>query len=107
MAVLDFALWKILRLLHPFMPFATEELAHQMGFLKDGESVMYAPFPHGAEASPEAAAVKALVEAKFELVRAGRNLRVSYEIAPGKKLDYYVKPPTKAPRPSCSPRRRT
>ncbi len=96
MAVLDFALWKILRLLHPFMPFATEELAHQMGFLKDGESVMYAPFPHGAEASPEAAAVKALVEAKFELVRAGRNLRVSYEIAPGKKLDYYVKAADKA-----------
>ena len=38
--VLDYVLWKLLRLLHPFMPFLTEELAHQMGFLAENESIM-------------------------------------------------------------------
>ncbi|MBQ6352754.1 MAG: valine--tRNA ligase, partial [Lentisphaeria bacterium] len=33
LAVLDYTLFTILKLLHPFMPFITEELAHRMGFV--------------------------------------------------------------------------
>ena len=90
LAVLDFALWNILRLLHPFMPFITEELAHQMGFLKDGESIMYAAYPV-TFAAEDMDAVCADVEQKFELVTAGRSLRLSHNIAPGKKIAYYIK----------------
>ena len=97
LAVLDFVLWKLLRLLHPFMPFITEELAHQMGFIGDGESIMYAHFPETFEAlgldklMDDADDVLDRVEDKFQLVRAGRNLRVSYDIPPARKLNYHVK----------------
>ena len=93
--VLDYVLWKLLRLLHPFMPFITEELAHQMGFLGENESIMYAEFPLPMSVKetpvPDAENVIARCEAKYELVRAGRNLRVSYNLAPGKKLNFHVK----------------
>jgi len=98
--VLDFVLWEIIRMLHPFMPFVTEELAHQMDFVADGESIMYAPFPKslkflGFEAlQSECDKVLAQVEDKYELIRSGRNLRVSYDIAPGKKINYHIKAAT-------------
>ena len=88
--VLDFALWNILRLLHPFMPFITEELAHQMGFLKDGESIMYAAYPTALDLE-RSEAICAAVEQKYELVTAGRSLRLASNIAPGKKIAYYIK----------------
>jgi len=97
LAVLDFVLWKLLRLLHPFMPFITEELAHQMGFLSDDESIMYAHFPETFEAlgldklMDDADDILDRVEDKFQLIRAGRNLRVSYDIPPARKLNYHVK----------------
>ncbi len=101
LAVLDFVLWKLLRLLHPFMPFITEELAHQMGFLGDGESIMYAHFPETFEAlglaklMDDADDILDQVEDKFQLIRAGRNLRVSYDIPPARKLNYHVKANTR------------
>ena len=97
LAVLDFVLWKLLRLLHPFMPFITEELAHQMGFLGDGESIMYAHFPETFEAlgldklMDDTDDILDMVEDKFQLIRAGRNLRVSYDIPPARKLNYHIK----------------
>ena len=102
LAVLDFVLWKLLRLLHPFMPFVTEELAHQMDFLKDSESIMYAHYPTMFnelgldDLMDDIDDILDLVEDKFQMVRAGRNLRVSYDIAPGKKLKYYIKAATAA-----------
>lgn len=97
LTVLDFALFKILRLLHPFMPFITEELAHQMGFLKENESIMNEEYPRPlAEKSLSAGLEKyadliKLVEAKFEMVSAGRNLRAEYDVAPSKKVAFYIK----------------
>ena len=97
LAVLDFVLWNLLKLLHPFMPFVTEELAHQMGFLKDGESIMYADFPVALDELglgsilENVESVMTLVDDKFQLIRVGRNLRVSYDIPPAKKLNYHVK----------------
>ncbi len=96
LAVLDFVLFKILRLLHPFMPFITEELAHQLDFLNDDESIMNEEFPkelHNKaipdlmERDPD---ILDLVEAKFQLIRAGRSLKADYEIPPAKKVKYYI-----------------
>ena len=99
--VLCYVLTGILKLLHPFMPFITEELAHQMGFLGENESIMYAEFPLPMSVKetpvPDAENVIARCEAKYELVRAGRNLRVSYNLAPGKKLNFHVKAASRKP----------
>jgi len=97
LAVLDFAIFKILRLLHPFMPFLTEDLAHQMGFLGENETIMNESYPQALAdkeipvISEEDPQLLDMVKSKFELVSAGRNLRSVYEIAPGKKVKYYIK----------------
>ena len=89
LAVLDWALFRILKLLHPFMPFVTEELAHRMGLLAENELLMYQPLPLGENLTFDDEAKWA--EAKFELVKGGRFLRSSYNIPDGRKLKFHVK----------------
>ena len=69
----------LLRLLHPFMPFITEELWQHLAERADGESIMYAPIP--AAAQPDDALLAAMVQAK-EIVGGVRNIRKSKNIAP-------------------------
>jgi valyl-tRNA synthetase len=72
-----------LRLLHPFMPFITEEIWQQLPHR--GPSIMRAPYPRA-----RAAAVRAGVEAEMgtvvALVTALRNMRGEMRIAPGTVL---------------------
>ena len=87
LAVLRDVFYKALRLLHPYMPFVTEEVAHQLGFLKDGETIMRAPFPEGFAADDLAkwGATQAnydFVNAKREAITALRALRAEYKVAP-------------------------
>ena len=91
LAVLDYALFRILKLLHPFMPFITEELAHRMGFVEDGKSIMYCAWPEPDAAAQFDPAETAKTDGKFELVRMGRFLRSSYNIPDGKKLNFHIK----------------
>ncbi|MFT5129040.1 MAG: valyl-tRNA synthetase [Rhodothermales bacterium] len=93
----DYALWSILRIMHPIMPFITEEVAHGMGFIPEEDSIMLADWPvlpcaDGLSRLGLAADTASLVEAKFELVRAGRNLRGMYKIPFARKVPYIVKP---------------
>jgi valyl-tRNA synthetase len=95
-AILDFVIYKILRLLHPFMPFITEELAHQMGFLNDAETIMYAAYPQpismkGIPVEPDNSELLELVNGKFQLVSSGRALKANYNIPNGQKVKYYIK----------------
>ena len=62
----------LLRLLHPFMPFITEELWQHLDERKDGESIMYALIPEPEQA--DAALLKALADVK-EIVAGVRNVR--------------------------------
>ena len=62
----------LLRLLHPFMPFITEELWQHLAERKDGESIMYARIPEPAAA--DAALLKAMADVK-EIVGGVRNVR--------------------------------
>ncbi len=94
--VLDYGLHIILRLLHPFMPYITEELAHHLGFVGDGETIMNSEFPRALSDDMRLKAIgdPALLEltnAKYEFIRAGRNLRASCGITPAVKLLYHVK----------------
>ncbi|NQT92047.1 MAG: valine--tRNA ligase, partial [Lentisphaerae bacterium] len=86
-----------LRLLHPIMPFITEELWHVMGYGSDDESIMDAawPVPMAEETAtrlgitPETVAY---VDSKHDIIRIARTLKSDYDISPSKKVAYLVKP---------------
>ena len=86
-AILRDVFWKALRLLHPYMPFVTEEVAHQLGFLKDGETIMLQKFPEGYTDAEKAAwgvteENYEFVNAKREAITAIRALRAEYKVPP-------------------------
>lgn len=71
-----------LTLLHPFMPFITEELWQHLPHR--GESIMLAPWPAGDAAKLDEGAEEAL-SLVMEVVKACRNLRTQVNVGPGKK----------------------
>ena len=84
---------RALKLLHPYMPFLTEELWHAMGYGTAEESIMLAPWPRSlatAAALGMRESVTAFVESKHELIGAGRGLRADYGIAPTKPIRYVI-----------------
>lgn len=99
-AVLDmmhYVFAKSLCLLHPLMPFVTEELWHGMGYGGKTDSIMVAewPRPLPREQLLEWGATEELVgyvDARQDLIRIGRTLRADYGIAPGRPLEYIIKP---------------
>jgi valyl-tRNA synthetase len=95
LSILFDVLGKSLRVVHPFMPFLTEELWHQMGFAGENESIMRAAWPKVLSEEAKASLgindeVVAYIEAKHELITAGRALRTQYGIAPSKPVHYIV-----------------
>ena len=86
-AILEDVFWKALRLLHPYMPFVTEEVAHQLGFLKEDETILRAAYPTGYTAEQKAAwglseEVYDFVNAKREMITDLRALRGEYKVPP-------------------------
>ena len=86
-AILRDVFWKALRLLHPYMPFVTEEVAHQLGFLKGCETIMLQKFPEGYTDAEKAAwgvteENYEFVNAKREAITAIRALRAEYKVPP-------------------------
>jgi valyl-tRNA synthetase len=77
------------------MPFLTEELWHAMGYCDASDSIMRAPWPQPYAAAERTAwgltpEATAYVDAKHELIGAGRALRSEYGIAPGKPVRFVV-----------------
>ena len=62
----------LLRLLHPFMPFITEELWQHLAERKDGESIMYASTPKASEIDEN---MLTTMEHVKEVVNGLRNVR--------------------------------
>ena len=86
-AILRDVFYKALKLLHPYMPFVTEEVAHQLGYLKDGETIMREKYPEGYSDAEKAAwglteDVYDFVEKKREAITALRALRAEYKVTP-------------------------
>jgi valyl-tRNA synthetase len=95
--VFDHVMGTFLRLLHPIMPFVTEELYHQMGFVEPGGSIMTAswPKPFPAPTAKRLGATEETVRraaARFELVRSVRNVRAKYLIPDGRRIDVVIVP---------------
>jgi len=84
-AVLVYVLERTLRLLHPFMPFVTEETWQHLPH--DGEALIIAPWP---EADPLDEKAEAEMEPIMEMVRAIRNARAEYEVEPSRAIEAIV-----------------
>lgn len=82
-SVLRFVLIHTLELLHPFMPFLTEEIWQHLPH--QGKSIMVAPWP---AVSPEldAPEQEAAMDYLMEVIRCIRNLRGELNIHPGQSI---------------------
>ncbi|MCP5521893.1 MAG: valine--tRNA ligase [Verrucomicrobiales bacterium] len=103
LAVIDFVLGHMLRVFHPFLPFITEELWHDLGYAEDlpedqgGKTIMVAHWPkpfdndvkahYGLEPTAEQ-----LANAKYDLVTKGRNFRREFNIPANKKIAFALRP---------------
>src|SRR5436305_3107712 len=83
LAVMDYVLSAIARLLHPFMPHITEELWALLG-LGEG-SIQFAPPPKKIALKDAYLKKRKLVAAIYETVQKARNLRVEAGIPSNKK----------------------
>ena len=78
----------LLRMLHPFMPFITEELWQHLAERKPGESIMYAQLPEAIKTDAE---VIAKFEALKEVVAGIRTIRKQKQIAQKEALALHIK----------------
>jgi valyl-tRNA synthetase len=89
LAVMDFVLSAIVRLLHPFMPHITEELWSLLGFGK--ESIQFAPPPKKIALKDLDLKKRKLVAAIYETIQTGRNLRAQARIPSNQKAKYALR----------------
>ena len=95
--VFDYCLATFLRLLHPVMPFVTDELYHQMGFCAEDDSIMRASWPVCLSAETLAALgadaqAEALCDARNTLISNVRAVRSSYNIPNSRALEMVIAP---------------
>ncbi len=88
----QYVLWKVLettlRLLHPFMPFITEEIWQHLPH--GGPSICVAPWPEAGDTDP---AVEEEMERIMAVIRGVRNIRAEMNIPPGKKVPVVIQAP--------------
>jgi valyl-tRNA synthetase len=79
---------EVMKLLHPFMPFLSEEVWHLLRDRKAGEDIIIAPWPKGDEGDAQ---LEAEVQHAFDLVSAVRNTRNERGMSPKEPLEVLVK----------------
>ncbi len=77
---------KVLRLLHPFMPFITEELWHQLNSRSENEALVIAEWPRMEKYDEE---VLNKADQLFEITSSIRNARNARGIPPKEKLELF------------------
>ena len=89
----------MLKLLHPFMPFITEELWQNLAERKEGESLMVTPLEQVGESAPQKSAdfsgtpqakgeeaIRQAAAQYFEIISSIRNIRAQKNISPKEVL---------------------
>jgi valyl-tRNA synthetase len=89
------ALKTILKLLHPFMPFVTEEIWRKLP--ETSESIMVAEFPEASEFPLDEQAVKEM-SLIMGAITGIRNIRGEMNVPPAKKIDVLIEAPNPADR---------
>jgi valyl-tRNA synthetase len=92
--VLAYVLERVLRLLHPFMPFVTEELWQILKeYLPEEpqrpEALIIAPYPEADESMIDRDA-ETEIAAVIELTRAARNVRAEFRVSPSQPIPVRV-----------------
>ena len=87
-SILVYTLDQILRLLHPIMPFVTEEIWQALPH--EGESIVVAKYPVVHEELNDEQAVKAM-DMLIELIRAVRNIRAEVNTPLSKPIHLLIK----------------
>lgn len=86
-SVLAYVLEQTLRLLHPFMPFITEEIWQHLP--QTGESIMIAPWPIYKEELEDKEAEQAMGMI-MEAIKAVRNIRAELGVAPSRRVECHI-----------------
>ncbi len=87
--VLVYVMSNTLKLLHPFMPFITEEIWQTLPHGGEGESIMVAAWPRFDE-SLTFTREEAEFQKVMDLIKAIRNQRAEMNITPSKKATVYI-----------------
>ena len=85
--VLVYVMDRILRLLHPFMPFITEEIWQSLPH--EGESIMIAEYPEFLSEFVDIDAENS-VKSMIDVVKAVRNRRAEMNVVPSKKTNLFI-----------------
>ena len=91
LAVMDFVLSAILRLLHPFMPYITEELWSLLDFGKTSIQFALPPEKIRLDDVPELTGKRRLVSALYQTIQAGRNLRAESKLPSNRKIRFILR----------------
>ena len=86
-AVLVYVMSNTLKLLHPFMPFITEEIWQTLPYT--GESIMISDWPK-ADSALNFAAEEAEMSRIMTAIKAVRNRRAEMNVAPSKKAKIFI-----------------
>jgi valyl-tRNA synthetase len=91
LAVMDFVLSAVLRLLHPFMPHITEELWSLLRFGQ--ESIQFSPPPEKIrlEDVRDLTGKRQLVSAIYQTIQAGRNLKAESKLPSNRKIRFILR----------------
>ncbi|MGM0470979.1 MAG: valine--tRNA ligase [Bacillota bacterium] len=87
--VVSSVLEQALRLLHPFMPFVTEEIWQRLPY--GSETIMLTDWPEPQEAETDLEAEKEM-EIIMNVITAIRNIRNEMKVNPGKEIEGILKP---------------
>jgi valyl-tRNA synthetase len=85
LSAIDYTLNRVLRLLHPYAPFLTEELWNGLGF--GTTTIQFAPWPQASGATSDSFA-----ETFHAAVSKARNLRSTYNLPSNRKFAWAIRP---------------
>jgi valyl-tRNA synthetase len=91
LAVMDFVLSAILRLLHPFMPHITEELWSLLDLGKGSIQFASSPKKFRLDDDQDPADKRQLVSAIYQTIQAGRNLRAESKLPSNRRIRFILR----------------